>query len=301
MKVGVVFPQYELGADPVVLRDYAQTAEELGYSHLLAYDHVLAGDTPRSARTGPYTTEHMFHEPLTLFSFLSGVTDRIGFVTGVLVLPQRQTALVAKQAAEVAVLSGGRLRLGAGVGWNEVEYQALGVDFRRRGRRLDEQVTVLRALWEQPTVDLDGEFHRIDRAGIHPRPPGNIPLWLGGSTPAAYERAARMGDGFLFSRRGGRRGGDPPTEPIRVSIDAADQLLERVTAAGRDRSTFGIEGRMNFIDGPSSWGAELTAFEAAGFDYVAVNMLDSGIAGPDGHLRALRSFADEMGLVTSWI
>lgn len=301
MRVGVVFPQYELGADSAALRDYAQQAEELGYSHLLAYDHVLGADQAgrREQPRGPYGIEHMFHEPLTLFSFLAGVTRRIGFVTGVLVLPQRQTALVAKQAAEVAVLSGGRLRLGVGSGWNDVEYTALGASFETRGRRLDEQVTVLRALWERPVVELNAEFHRIRGAGINPRPPGGVPIWFGGSSAPAYERAARIGDGFLLSRRGGRRAGDPPTEPIQHSLDVAHHLRARVSALGREASAFGIEGRTNFADGPASWAAELEAFRAAGFDYVAVNMLDSGLEGPDDHLRALKAYADETGLVMS--
>lgn len=301
MRVGVVFPQYELGADPAALRDYAQQAEELGYSHLLAYDHILGADQAGHAQPrGPFGAEQMFHEPLTVFSFLAGATSRIELVTGVLVLPQRQTALVAKQAAEVAVLSGGRLRLGVGSGWNDVEYEALGASFRTRGRRLDEQIRVLRALWENPVVELDAEFHRIPNAGVHPRPPGKVPIWFGGSSVPAYERAARVGDGFLLSRRGGRRAHDAPTEHMGQSLEIAHQLRARVAALGRDASAFGIEGRTNYADGPTSWGAELDAFRAAGFDYVAVNMLDSGLAGPEDHLRALKAYAEETGLVMSW-
>ena len=300
MRVGVVFPQYELGADPAVLRDYAQQAEELGYSHLLAYDHVLGAAHTGGHSRGPYGIEHMFHEPLTLFSFLAGLTRRIEFVTGVLVLPQRQAALVAKQAAEVAVLSGGRVRLGVGTGWNDVEYEALGVPFAIRGRLFDEQIAVLRALWERPVVELDAEFHSIPGAGLNPRPLAGVPIWFGGSSSPAYERAARLGDGFLLSRPGGRRAGDPPTEPIRQSLDVARRLRARVTELGRDAAAFGLEGRTNFADGPAAWTAELEAFRAAGFDYVAVNMLDSGLDGPDDHLRALKTYADETGLVMSW-
>lgn len=302
MQVGIVFPQYELGTDPAVLRDYAQQAEDLGYSHLLAYDHVLGADRSRATRSvpGPYGVDEVFHEPLTLFAHLAGVTGRIGFVTGVLVLPQRQAVLVAKQAAEVAVLSGGRLRLGVGTGWNAVEYEALGAPFGTRGRRLDEQVAVMRALWDRPVVDLDGEHHRIEGAGLRPRPATPIPVWFGGSSTPAFERAARIGDGFLLSRRGGRRAGEPPTEPIERSVAAAEQLRSRVAARGRDVSAFGVEGRTNVADGPSRWGEELTIFRDAGFDHVAVNMLDSGLDGPDAHLRAMAMYAEEIGSVMSW-
>src|SRR5215475_7588104 len=171
MRIGVVFPQTEIGSDPGAVREYAQAAEELGYSHILAYDHVLGANTAsRPGWRGPYTSETQFHEPFVLFGYLAGLTQKIELVTGIIILPQRQTALVAKQAAEIDVLSGGRLRLGVGIGWNEVEYAAQGEDFHNRGKRIEEQVTLLRELWTNPLVQFDGEYHHVPDAGLKPMP-----------------------------------------------------------------------------------------------------------------------------------
>lgn len=200
MKFGVVFPQNQLGDDPTVIRDYVQAAEEMGYHHLLAYDHVLGANPDREGwKEGyPYTHEDMFHEPFTLFSYLAGLTETIGFMTGVLILPQRQTALVAKQAAQVDVFSNGRMRLGVGVGWNEVEYNSLGYDFHSRGARVEEQIVILRELWTQPLVRIEGEFDTIDDAGINPLPRQQpIPLWIGGTADVVLQRAARISDGWM--------------------------------------------------------------------------------------------------------
>lgn len=200
MKFGVVFPQNQLSDDPIVVRDFVQAAEEMGYHHLLAYDHVLGANPDREGwREGnPYTHEDMFHEVFTLFAYLAGLTETIGFMTGVLILPQRQTALVAKQAAQVDVLSGGRFRMGVGVGWNEVEYNSLGYDFKTRGARVEEQIVILRELWTRQLVNIEGEFDTIDDAGINPLPNQQpIPLWIGGTADVVLERAARIGDGWV--------------------------------------------------------------------------------------------------------
>ena len=200
MKWGVVFPQNQLGADPVAIRDFVQAAEGMGYHHLLAYDHVLGANPEREGwRAGnPYTYEDMFHEPFTLFAYLAGLTETIGLMTGVLILPQRQTALVAKQAAQVDLLSGGRLRLGVGVGWNAVEYSSLGCDFRTRGARIEEQIEVLRKLWTRDLVKFDGKFDQIDDAGINPLPPQQpIPIWIGGTADVVLQRAAQQSDGWV--------------------------------------------------------------------------------------------------------
>jgi probable F420-dependent oxidoreductase len=171
MQVGVIFPQTEIGADPVAVRDYVQAAENLGYAHLLVYDHVLGADAQRHAGwSGGYTAKDMFHEPFVAFGYMAALTQRLELGTAVLVLGQRQTALVAKQAAEVDVLSGGRLRLGIGIGWNHVEYEALGENFQNRGRRSEEQIAVLRALWTQEVVSFEGRWHRITHAGLNPLP-----------------------------------------------------------------------------------------------------------------------------------
>ena len=169
MKLGVVFPQTEIGSDPMVIRDYAQAAEGIGYDHLLVFDHVLGGKLERFDKLGrrpPYTDESPFHEVFVLFGYLGACTQRLELVTGIVILPQRQTALVAKQAAAVDVLTGGRLRLGVGIGWNHVEYEALNEDFHTRGRRVSEQITVMRKLWTEPVVNFQGSYHRFDRAGV---------------------------------------------------------------------------------------------------------------------------------------
>lgn len=200
MKFGVVFPQNQLSDDPIVIRDFVQAAEEMGYHHLLAYDHVLGANPDREGwKEGyPYTHEDMFHEVFTLFAYLAGLTETIGFMTGVLILPQRQTALVAKQAAQVDVLSGGRFRMGVGVGWNEVEYNSLGYDFNTRGARVEEQIVILRELWTRQLVNIEGEFDTIDDAGINPLPRQQpIPLWIGGTADVVLQRAARIGDGWV--------------------------------------------------------------------------------------------------------
>jgi probable F420-dependent oxidoreductase len=230
MQIGVVYPQIELGGDPAAVRRIGRATEELGFDHLLAYDHVLGAMHEDRIRplVGPYTERDPFHDPLVMFGHVAAVTERIGFVTGILVLPQRQTALVARQAADVDLLSGGRLRLGVGIGWNH-EYEALGENFGTRGAREEEQISLLRRLWTEPVVDFSGTFDRIDRAAITPKPTRPIPIWPGGYSDAAHERAARVGDGFSF---GGR------TEDV---FGAWDRIRERVVQQGRPAESFGGE------------------------------------------------------------
>ena len=227
MKHGVVFPQTEFGNDVQAIKDYAQTAEGLGYDYLLVYDHVLGAHPSREPKlTGPYTYEHPFHEPMVFFGFLSAITTKLELVTGILILPQRQTALVAKQTAEVDVLSGGRLRLGIGIGWNYVEYDALGEEFRTRGRRVEEQIEVLRKLWTQPLVTHKGAHHVIDNAGINPLPIRRpIPVWFGGAAEPVLERAARIGDGWMPAGR-------PPDDRMKGYVDQLNWL----SGGGRPRS-----------------------------------------------------------------
>src|SRR6267378_8137101 len=218
MKAGVVYPQTELGGDTGAVKAFAQAAEDLGYDHIVIYDHVLGavheGREPKL--TGPHKENDPFHEPLVTYAYLAGVTKNLGLTTGVIILPQRQTALFAKQAADVDLFSDGRLRLGVGVGWNWVEYDGLEMSghFRRRGKRQEQQIALIRKLWEQPVVDHEDSDHRIDRAGILPRPKRQIPIWLGGFSEAAFDRAARSGTDSFFraglkprrskSRRGSR-------------------------------------------------------------------------------------------------
>jgi len=280
MKIGAVFPHLEIGSDPLVVRDWAQTAEDLGYSHILAYDHVLGAvhADREPALWGPYTEESAFHEPFVLFGFFAAFTSTVELVTGVIILPQRQTALVAKQAAEIDILSSGRLRLGVGTGWNYVEYDSLGENFGNRGKRQEEQIEVLRRLWAEPVIDYSGEHHRIERAGLKPLPGRQIPIWLGGFSEVAYRRAARIGDGFIFG--GGSSDGLAGLEQIRGYLAEQD----------RDPAGFGIEAMLNYQSGPERWAEEVDAWRQAGADYVSMRGMGAGLERPQDHIDALRHY-----------
>jgi len=254
MRVGALFPTQEIGTDPVVIRDFAQAVEDLGFDHLVGYDHVLgAVREPRDRPlTGPYDERDPFHEPFVLFGYLAAVTSRLEFATGILVLPQRQTALVAKQAAELSLLSSGRVRLGVGTGWNHVEYASLGTEFDTRGRMLSEQIPLLKRLWTEPVVDYTGTFHRVDRAGLLPLPAAPIPIWCGGSSAPALRRAAQVADGFMWGS-------------VRPSVfEQAPAVLEMVAANGREPERFGLEAMVDFTAGESEWERALAAFEEVG-------------------------------------
>ncbi|MDQ6673765.1 MAG: LLM class F420-dependent oxidoreductase, partial [Chloroflexota bacterium] len=202
MQIGVVFPQLEIGSDPAGVRAYAQAVQALGFKHLIVYDHVVGAD-PASypGWSGPYTHQSQFHEPFVLFGYLAAVAPELELVTGVIILPQRQTVLVAKQAAEVDVLTSGKLRLGIGIGWNTVEYEALGMDFHNRGRRLEEQIELMRRLWTEPAVTFEGRYQRVTAAGLNPLPVQRpIPVWIGASAEPAIKRAAELADGFFPQR-----------------------------------------------------------------------------------------------------
>lgn len=299
MNIGVVFPHLEMGKDPILLRDWAQAAEDLGFSHILLNDHALGArhegrDPPL---TGPYSDSDLFHEPLILAAYYAAITKKIGFVTGVLILPQRQTVLVAKQAAEIAILSGNRFRLGIGVGWNYVEYEALGADFHNRGKRQEEQVSLLRSLWRDPVIDFSGDWHRVNRGGILPLPDQTIPIWFGGFGDPAFARAAKIGDGFLLTRLlEPTADGGLASEPIEKLLRTAEDLRRRVSDEGRAADSFEIEGRMNYVDGPAKWRTEIGLFRNAGFERVAMQPLTAGIPSPRAHIDALRTFANEVGL-----
>jgi probable F420-dependent oxidoreductase len=283
MKYGVVFPQIEFGNDPHAIKDYAQTAEGLGYDYLIVYDHVLGAHPDRERKlTGPYTHEHPFHEPMVFFGFLSAVTTRLQLTTGILILPQRQTALVAKQAAEVDVLSRGRLRLGIGLGWNHIEYEALGMDFHTRGRRVEEQVEVLRLLWTQPLATYRGAEQVIDNAGINPMPIQRpIPIWFGGAAEPALKRAARLGDGWMPAGRN-------PDDAMKRMIEQLEKFL---ADAGRDRATFGIDPWVS-IQGlqKDEWRQRVQAWRRLGATHIAVDTMRAGFTSPQHHIDAIRSF-----------
>jgi probable F420-dependent oxidoreductase len=280
MRFGVVFPQTEIGTDPAVIRDFAQTAEALGYHHILAYDHVIgANPASRQGWRPPYTHKDSFHEPFVLFGYLAGVTKSLEFTTGVIILPQRQTVLVAKQAAALDVLSGGRLRLGIGIGWNPVEYEALGEEFKNRGRRSEEQVEVLRKLWTQELVTYEGQWHRITDAGLNPLPIQRpIPIWFGGSDDRALRRLARLGDGW-FPMLG-------PDDTCRAAIDKIGSYARE---AGRDPKSIGIESRVTIGQkSPEEWKKEIEAWKNLGATHLAVNTMKAGLPTPTAHIEAIR-------------
>jgi len=283
MRIGVTFPQAEITADPLAVRDYAQAAEQLGYTHLLVYDHVVGADiTHRPDWRGPYTHHTLFHEPFVLFGYLAALT-RLELVTGILILPQRQTVLVAKQAAEVDVLSQGRLRLGVGIGWNAVEYQALNESFEDRGRRSAEQITVLRALFTQDVVTFHGRWHHIDAAGLNPLPVQRpIPIWLGGSAEATLQRVAQLGDGWF-----------PLMAPDATARAALERLKTYTRQAGRDPATIGIEAVVGLKDGdPDRWRQSVDAWQSLGATHLTVNTMNAGLASPQAHIDAIRRFKD---------
>jgi probable F420-dependent oxidoreductase len=286
MKLGVTFPQTEIGADPLVIRDYVQTVEGLGYDYLLAYDHVLGANPERPGGwRGPYTYREMFHEPLVLFGWMAALTERLEFCTGVLILAQRQTALVAKQAAQVSVLSGGRLRLGVGIGWNAVEYAALSEDFHTRGRRVEEQVNLLRQLWTEPLVQFNSDYHTIPDAGINPLPAQPIPIWFGGQAEPVLRRMARLGDGWMTNPK--------PLDELRLQLD---KLRGYIHEAGRDPSAFGVDWRISVSHAPrDQWAREAEQLAELGVTHVSINTMSAGYTHPDQHLEVIRQFKAALG------
>jgi probable F420-dependent oxidoreductase len=289
MRVGVVFPQTEFGHDPLAVRDFAQTAEGLGYTHVIAYDHVLGANPDRPGGwSGPYSYQHPFLEPFILFAYMAAVTRSIELAPGVIILPQRQTALVAKQAASLDALSGGRLRLGVGLGWNPVEYQALGEDFHTRGRRLEEQVGLLRRLWTEPLVTFSGRWDTVDDAGLNPLPVRRpIPLWFGASAEAAIRRAANLADGWMMT-------GTRTAREAQPLLEFLDRFLEQ---AGRSRIAFGVEVRLPYrSEAAREWPQQVRAWEQLGVTHLSLNTMGAGCEGPDGHRRAMHEFAGALGL-----
>jgi probable F420-dependent oxidoreductase len=288
MKFGVVYPQTEFGSDPNAIKDFAQTVEGLGFDHIHAYEHVLGvnPDRPGGWR-GQYSYQSAFMEPFVLFGFMAAVTRKIILGTNILVLPQRQTALVAKQAATLDVLSNGRLRLGVGLGWNDVEYISLNENFHNRGRRLEEQIQLLRLLWTQPLVTFSGRWHNIPDAGINPLPVQRpIPIWFGARVEPALRRAALFGDGWMATFR--------TPEDLQPNLKRLMQFIEE---AGRDKAGFGVEVRIYYGDGnPDQWKQLIQRWQELGVSHISFNTLGFGFTSPEHHLTAIRRFASELGL-----
>ena len=285
MRLGVVFPQTEIGADPGGVRQFFQAAEDLGYDHVEIFDHVIGADaSSRPGWTGAYDSKDMFHEPLVLFGYAAAVTRRLELVTSVIVLGQRQTALVAKQAAEVDILSGGRFRLGVGIGWNDVEYEALDANFHNRGRRQEEQVEALRALWTNEVVNFEGRWHHITAAGINPLPVQRpIPIWFGGRADTLLRRVGHMGDGWF------------PLMAPDEAIASIEKLRNYARDAGRDPDKIGIEGRVNIQatgHNPETW-IELTdQWSKLEATHLSFNTMRGGLKGADQHIDAIRRFKE---------
>jgi len=292
VKIGVVFPQTEIGADAGAVRAYAQRVAELGFSHVLAYDHVLGAD-PAVHRgwDGPYDIDTTFHEPMVLFGYLAGLMSAapasLELVTGIIILPQRQTALVAKQAAEVDLLTGGRFRFGIGLGWNAVEYEALGKDFTDRGRRVEEQVELLRRLWTERSVTFEGGYERVTGAGLAPLPVQRpIPVWFGGQSRRAYIRAGRLADGWF-----------PQMQPGPQLDEARAMVTEAAVEAGRDPAALGMDGRVSWgADGAEGVARAVAQWRGSGATHVSVNTMGAGLASVDGHLAALTETAGALNL-----
>jgi probable F420-dependent oxidoreductase len=279
LRIGAIFPQLEIGADPGVVRNWTETVEAAGYTHALAYDHVLGADPANRPGWTGYTDKSLFHEVFVLFGYMAAITTTLELVTGVLVLPQRQTALAAKQAAEVDVLSGGRLRLGVGIGWNAVEYEALGVPFEQRGARLTEQVELLRKLWAEPVISAEGRFEKVVEAGLNPLPPRRrIPIWFGGGADAVLRRTGRIGDGWLPQ--------SPPTAEARRQVEL---VRSAAVEAGRDPAEIGFEPRLSLGLVPEKeWPDFVEGWRELGATHLGVNTMNMGLGKPEEHAAVLR-------------
>ena len=285
MKIGVVYPQTELKGDPEAVRAIGLAVEALGYDHLLTYDHVLGATHDREPKlTGPYTDRHPFHDPFVMFSYLAGITKRIELTTGILILPQRQTALVAKQAADLDLMSHGRLRLGVGLGWNYVEYHALGQDFGTRGARADEQIELLRQLWSKPLLSFDGRFDHIDRAGILPRPKRSIPIWVGGMTEAAFRRSGKLGDGHLFMGE------------VETAAQAWSRVEHYLREAGRAAEAFGRELIVGGTKSPTEIAEVIANWRNAGGTHASVVTMGRGLETTQAHIDFLAEVRDQLRL-----
>ena len=288
MQIGVTFPQTEIGNDPIAIRDYAQAVEEMGYEHILAFDHVIGANTgSRPGWSGPYTHRHAFHEIFVLLAYLAGLTKTVELVTGIVILPQRQTVLAAKQAAAIDVLSGGRLRLGVGIGWNDVEYEALGEEFGNRGQRQEEQIDVMKRLWTNELVTYEGTWHQITDAGINPLPVQQpIPIWFGGGAEATLRRIGRMGDGWI-----------PLGDPNEETAEAMERVRGYTREAGREPSALGFETSINAdSDGLEGAADYIKAWEGIGGTHLVVSTMGCGLDSPGEHVEALRRFREAAGL-----
>lgn len=281
MKLGAVFPQTEIGNDPLALRDYAQGVEELGFDYILTYDHILGAD--RAAypeQSFIYDYKDAFHEPFVTFAFLAAHTKTIEFTTGILILPQRDVRLVAKQATELAILSGGRFRLGVGAGWNRAEALSLGSDFGTRGKRMNEQLELLERLFGESLINYDGQFHQVRECGLNPLPPKAPEIWVGGAADAALRRTARFGSGWM-----------PATLPPNTEQELLEKLHSYLREAGKDPANFGLDARIVLAKhSQEDWREEYERWVKFGATHFRCNTMNLGLTTPQEHLDALERF-----------
>lgn len=290
MKIGVVFPQTEIGSDIGVIRSFVQTAENLEYQNILAYDHVIGADTKNRPGWNKYSIKDSFYEPFTLFSYFAALTTKINLTTGIIILPQRQTVLVAKQASVLDVLSQGRLHLGVAIGWNDVEFEALGENFNNRGVRIEEQVSVLRSLWTENSVSFRGQWHSINEAGISPLPIQQpIPIWFGGGmtdNQNVLKRIARLADGWIMNQQADKGG--------EIAIAKMKSYLSEI---GRDSSKFGFDGRVSLVNGISNAVRLTKEWERIGATQVNLNTMNSNLLTPEAHIKAIQDYKIALGQV----
>ena len=281
MKIGAVFPQTEAGTDINAITEYIKEVESLGFDHVLAFDHVLgANASSRADWPWPYQHTDSFYEPITFYSYVAGITNDLELATGVIILPQRQTALFAKQAATLDLLSQGRLRIGIGTGWNEVEYEALGENFHNRGKRSEEQVDLMRKLWSQELVTYQGKYHKVTDAGLNPLPPRkSIPIWFGGLADPVLRRTAKLGDGWL-----------PLSQNPASNQKYLDRLEGYLEENERSMKEIGVEGRVPLNISDSEIRENLSSWDRMGATHVSANAMNCGLKFPGEHIKALSNF-----------
>ena len=282
MKIGVIFPQTEIGNNPEDIKLYGKTVESIGFSHILAYEHVVGANLKnRPDWSGVYNINNPFHEPFVLFSFLSSITNRIKFLTGVIILPQRQAVLVAKQAASLDVLSNGRLELGIGIGWNNLEYEALGMNFKNRGKRCEEQIEVLKKLWSSKSVDYKGKYHSIPDVGINHMPKRPIPIWIGGGAEVVLRRTARLADGWLAQ-----------IQPDQTGMEKIKRFREYISEYGRDQNKIGINGTLIIKNrNKSQLQDQIQKWTELGATQISINTMGLGLESVSEHLSILEKFS----------
>ena len=285
MEIGAVFPHNEIGTDPQAIKDYAQGVEELGITHLLIYDHVLGADRDRPGGfEGPYDKDVAFHEPFTTFAFVAAVTKKLDMITTVMILPQRQTVLVAKQAAELAILSNNRFKLGIGVGWNAVEYTGLNENFKNRGKRQEEQVELMRLLWESEVLEYKGDYHHIDKASINPRPSKSVPIWFGGGAPQLIERCADLGDGWI-----------PLMGPNEAARKTLAIIKEKRESKGLNWDNFGVQAQAQYAGGDAErWNKHAEKWRNLGASHLAIATHNAEPTNVDGHLGRIKEYLNAL-------